>query len=296
MSTTFRPATIGVFADQTIRASKKFSVRGITSHGIFLLMDERTIVFLSAEQDKGPLTINVPALPSILNRVELKSTGYLMQGKIMFDDSDLVLDCEQSQIWTAAARWNSTTLPFELPTSADLIEFLRSILAESDNELASLVMAMLENSLIPRPNYQQETLEHIAMLHLALRERKAQAAAQEARFFAGRGRGLTPSGDDFLLGIVYGLSRLRTTISTDANLMISPMTEAVKHRSTLISANLIECAAASEVDERLGFAFHALLTSPALWAEAITGLHRWGSSSGVDTAAGMVLLISAIRQ
>ena len=73
------------------------------------------------------------------------------------------------------------------------------------------------------------------------------------------------------------------------------ISEKLNQRSTLISANLVECAMVGEVDERLGTAFDALLHPEISPKAAINGILNWGSSSGVDATAGMALLLLAMR-
>ncbi len=73
------------------------------------------------------------------------------------------------------------------------------------------------------------------------------------------------------------------------------ISDKVKQRSTLISANLVECAISGEVDERLGESFYALLHPEIPPAAAIRGILSWGSSSGIDATAGMALLLLAMR-
>jgi hypothetical protein len=106
---------------------------------------------------------------------------------------------------------------------------------------------------------------------------------------------LTPAGDDFLLGICYGLFMAQSRLPKFQQPAGKMLSDKVSQRSTLISANLVECAAAGEVDERLGAAFQAVLYSQEPVGPAIDGILSWGSSSGMDATAGMALLLSAIR-
>jgi hypothetical protein len=129
----------------------------------------------------------------------------------------------------------------------------------------------------------------------ALQRRDLAQLETGAYRLAGRGRGLTPSGDDFLLGIGYGMLMMRARFpefQKSGGILIA---KKVKQRSTLISANLVECAINGEVDERLGAAFNALLHPETPPAAAFSGILSWGSSSGIDATAGMVLLLSAMR-
>ena len=70
---------------------------------------------------------------------------------------------------------------------------------------------------------------------------------------------------------------------------------AAYERTTRLSANLIECAALGESDERLLNVVDCILTGSPPVAECLPELLTWGSSSGVDALAGMAVATLAKR-
>ncbi len=294
-TTVIKSPTIGKIAAQTLQSASRFSIRGITSRGIFTLVDDRTIVFLSREAYKGPLIVNLPWDTAALEPITLASHGSIGGNCFRFDDLDLTIDCSDADIWSALTIYNPTLLPKKLPSDERIVDFLRDMLEKSDNELVAAVLCSFSSADIPCPEVDAELSDQIKKLSTALRDGSVDAVAQSAHYFAGRGRGLTPSGDDFLLGIVYGLFSLHDRLTPNQAALIQLMVEAVSRRSTLISANLIECSADGEVDERIGKAFYALF-DPArpVALQAAKSLATWGSSSGLDAAAGFCLFLKCM--
>lgn len=289
------PTTIGKVAAQILRSASTFAIRGITSRGIFTLIDDRKIVFLSREAYKGPLIVNLPWVELRLDQISLTSHGRIANRCFLFSDLDLVIDCADAEIWSALSIWHPAALSQKLPTDETLIDFLDRLLKKSENELILAVHNLISGSEPPPPNQENEVETEVRKLSAALHTGDFDMVTQGAHFFAGRGRGLTPSGDDFLLGIVYALYSLKDRMPSAQIASIPLIANMVNRRSTLISANLVDCAGAGEVDERIGKAFYALLSPSWPIDQAVEDLATWGSSSGFDTAAGIVLLLNILK-
>ncbi|MHB8114428.1 MAG: oxamate carbamoyltransferase subunit AllH family protein [Bellilinea sp.] len=164
--------------------------------------------------------------------------------------------------------------------------------ASAPNELIAAARQAINPATLPQPDDGDETSKYIHQVYRAVQTSDLTALQSAAHYLAGRGRGLTPSGDDFLLGLVYGLFMLPYRFQVIREPASAMIVATVKKRSTLISANLVECAAAGEVDERLGAAFQALLHPELPPDAAIRGILGWGSSSGMDATAGMAVIIA----
>ena len=65
--------------------------------------------------------------------------------------------------------------------------------------------------------------------------------------------------------------------------------ESAYQRTTTISANLIECAANGEADERLINVIDGLVTGTPSRDDCVEGVIGWGNSSGLDALIGMAL-------
>ena len=90
--------SIGAVAHNNLPASD-FSVIGVSSRGIFLSSTSRWILFLSAEKFRGPLTINLPSHPKILQDIEIGQPGYLDKNILIFHPTGVHLDLSTAQIW-----------------------------------------------------------------------------------------------------------------------------------------------------------------------------------------------------
>jgi hypothetical protein len=120
------------------------------------------------------------------------------------------------------------------------------------------------------------------------RDAEGQLASAAARL-AGLGHGLTPAGDDFLMGAM-----LRAWLAhPEPERLCQPMVEAAAPRTTTLSAALLRAAARGECSA----AWHALLAALAAenspradvaLANAIRDVLAHGQTSGGDTLAGFL--------
>jgi hypothetical protein len=109
----------------------------------------------------------------------------------------------------------------------------------------------------------------------------------------GRGKGLTPSGDDFLIGFLLAAHTLAMpkTKSETLKMLHTQILESAQHKTTTLSAALIQCAAEGLADARLMDCLHWLIQGGTSLAQVKSDLLSYGSSSGVDSFAGMLAAI-----
>ncbi|MBI5348552.1 MAG: DUF2877 domain-containing protein [Chloroflexi bacterium] len=100
----------------------------------------------------------------------------------------------------------------------------------------------------------------------------------------GLGPGLTPSGDDVVIGFLLTLNRYGHYAHNDLFIQES------KRRTTTLSANLIECAAQGLADERLIRLIDCIFTGDKN-DRALDEMLGWGESSGFNVLKGMALAI-----
>ena len=109
----------------------------------------------------------------------------------------------------------------------------------------------------------------------------------------GTGGGLTPSGDDCIVGILVALHALgkRRVAASVASLVARH----APHRTTRLSAAHLEAACAGEAVEPVHRAIEAIATgvSPE---PVLDELERYGHASGFDALAGVLLTAGAIAQ
>jgi hypothetical protein len=131
-------------------------------------------------------------------------------------------------------------------------------------------------------------------LHQAVVERDPARIASELESLLGWGPGLTPSGDDFIVGMLLALGRaqLRSVFSNELLEAAAGMIEArAGDKTTAISASLLACAAAGEGDERLLALVDYVQTGQPGEVAARSAASSWGSTSGWDALAGIAITL-----
>lgn len=113
------------------------------------------------------------------------------------------------------------------------------------------------------------------MLHGIVTDHPAECMAGVTGL-AGRGTGLTPSGDDVLMGVLYAL-----WVWYPNRDWMAPIMETAAPRTTTLSANFIRAAANGEAV----WQWHALAAGQE---DAIAQIHRIGHRSGAEAWAGFV--------
>ena len=109
----------------------------------------------------------------------------------------------------------------------------------------------------------------------------------------GKGEGLTPEGDDVLVGVLAGLRLLGPALGVpgadgmQAAMAPIVLTEA-PFRTTALSAALLRHAVAGEVADPVA-AFLQALTGRGDMAEVTDGLRTMGNTSGIAMACGVLL-------
>lgn len=249
-------ATIGIFANTILTTSAKIFVRGVTSRGIFLATAADWVVFLSTEPFRGPLTINLPAMNG-LDSIHINDTVSFKDNILHFHPTNLIVDLNHADIYS--------TPPITRHLPADTHR---------------LPVWPLANA---HPLYTRT--QQIRNARQELNYELVEAGCQ-ALF--GHGEGLTPEGDDFVLGLLYSLGQIETSSQQAAASLCQNLVQAAKTKTTTLSANLIECAASGQVDERIHAALQAILHKTTNQEEAIAALLRWGNTSGQMVLAGLL--------
>ena len=113
---------------------------------------------------------------------------------------------------------------------------------------------------------------------------EASACVGAVADLVGLGPGLTPSGDDFLVGALAALDALG---QTNIRAVLGRAVVAAADRTSPLSASLLRAAAAGHVSENLHTMVAALVTGDA--GAAMATAARIGHTSGFDALAGAVV-------
>ena len=110
------------------------------------------------------------------------------------------------------------------------------------------------------------------------------AAEEACHGLVGLGHGLTPSGDDVLIGFS---AALRVREHPFATLVASAAADAAPGRTTDVAAMFHAYAARGEYSQRIATVLERLLAGPS--SEDIQTALAWGASSGADCLLGVLL-------
>ncbi len=272
-------------------------VTGITSRGIFLLTDRAGIIFLSYEAYRGPLTVNLPVFtPEVTAALGMGAALALTPGCLATRDGKFKL------LLPAASGWSAPAAPLEQVSPspvrlARLHAFCHLALSRKPQAgFAPVLPALLDwpGAAASPPVWDSllvARVQNVLALPRLLQIRAVPRVVANLVQLLGSGRGLTPSGDDLVLGLLLVANRWGATgLPGEALAQLNAeVAAASRTRTTTLSARLIACAAQGEADERLLAAADYLFSGAGDEGKVLDELLTWGASSGLDALVGMAL-------
>lgn len=272
-------------------ANREGRIFGRTTRGDFLSLNDGSIVFLSFEQYAGPLTANIERDP--VCRPSLQ-TGDLVQ----FDDNGILFpDCGWRLTWPAGPAWSSprselSPQPYRRIT-ATLHRLAADLFAIKPPEGLASNLALW----LTLPNDPPAPPLNIDLELFRQKEFNTNGLLEFFDRFIGRGKGLTPSGDDLIQGFLLAASRWPglLTLDFDFPALSGGLIEEAYRRTTRLSAGLIECATKGQADERLIRAVDGIATGEISQSLSATELACWGNHSGSDALTGMGLYFLTVK-
>ncbi|HVN54158.1 MAG TPA: DUF2877 domain-containing protein [Anaerolineaceae bacterium] len=287
---------IGEYAVKDVISSQAGQVVGITSAGVFVKLENGGLLFLTENPRRGPITVNLaPPWPGDLT-IRMNEPVRSNRGEIHFSETGMAIQTAH------LAGWRPPRLSFDDRTSnADQRSRLdclanRLLAARPGCGLNGLLSCLVAGAPSFESNDLEKNLRSVAVdLQIDLVARDPGRASDHLSPFIGYGSGLTPSGDDFILGILLLLNRWHA-LEWDGQLLDAlngKILEAAHRKTTSLSARLVECATLGAADEFLIQTADYLMASTGTIEVCLEGLLGWGSSSGIDTLTGMALIIMA---
>jgi hypothetical protein len=284
----FHVAGIGSIAWQVWLIDQPARVMGITSRGLFLAIDQR-VLFVSFERWRGPLTITLGRSIEQLRVLDVGASAVFSNHRLTFPATPIVLSASATDVWHAPLPDIS---PCPIDQQYDNVrQIARIITARAlDRGFTPLLAPLLDLPLSgPLSNDQVRVLNILQTLRLAVRAHDVPAMQDSINHLLGRGSGLTPSGDDCVLGLLLVLNRWQA--DSEWSELNRDVISAAYQKTTTISANLIECATQGEADERLLNVVDGIVTGKPAIAECVECVLSWGSSSGIDTLVGLAIAL-----
>ena len=255
------------------------------------LVDEdwRVISLVAPEIGRGPFSLVVALRNGLFTDfIHADSPVFTHPHELRLQVGALAVDTGAAELWNPRPFWEAI-LPSAVQTYLPLLE--SKLAAFSPDSLAHVNGRSDPTA--------QKVKTAIYTLQHGLENGDLAACEEGAQNLAGLGVGLTPAGDDFLLGTIYGLwlnSFQRGDAKTQR--MIEAIAETAAARTTTLSAAWLRAAARGEAGEPWHELLAALrdsgetaLTEPVEVAvsQAIDRILATGHTSGADALAGFVL-------
>ena len=261
---------LGARASHIIAQDQNTWISGVTSRGSFVSTLSGVVLFLSGETYRGPLTLNLKGNDGIFSQIHPGDAILIRDRNLYWSKTGILISTDEAKEWKPSDLSNTVLSPIER--------------TKKINKLCRLAPFKLES-------FSPEELEGVRLALLVGSETNLIDALIP---FLGRGTGLTPSGDDLIVGFLLSLNRWGRIFHPHlkmegVNLSIN---QEARQRTTTLSASLIECAAQAQADERLILALDSLVTGKPDLTTCVSCLRNYGSSSGVDTLLGMVLAMN----
>lgn len=245
-------SAIGYIALDLLSKNHTFTVHSIFNKGFNIINNDQQIIFIGTDENgKFPFGILVTqqVKEQLLNKIAQNEQVIYRNKQLQFQDVQLMI--------------NDNVMPYEktFETNTDLLK----------DALNTIDFSEYESSYFPK----KKLKEFIYLLG------NNEASIEEiSQYFIGRGQGLTPTGDDIIVGILF-VHFIRPFIREKHIQTLSLMFN--QKLTTTISENFIQLAAQGVFSSRIT----DLLKPDTTYIAAIKALISVGSSSGKDTAYGI---------
>jgi len=246
------------------------AVHSVFARACNVACDIGLVTLADADVGAGPTTIALRRAPPDLRA--LFTVGEVVRARDgVLRSARVVLMTGRAYVWQP---------PVQRPLLPRAAVAPRLVHAATRLERRRLGSAALERGGLP-----------LATLARALRGGEIDNALPCVRRLVGLGEGLTPAGDDFLVGWLAGLSRLAASPERSAFLDgIAAAVDAEARRTTPLAAHALRLAARGHFGEKLCRLCDALFCEPRddRFDAALDAALACGATSGADTATGLL--------
>ncbi len=257
-------------------------VLGVTSKGLFLQNQSQQVCFVSQDVFNGPITINLHDKVNFKALTEVGDLCVILKDRIVFTDFQFVIHQRSSIFSPPPIQFNMEDISPAIERSVD---FVTTLIGEYEDGVFS---PFLRKIVADYPQVEKEEL-----LALIPNMGDGFKRFEWLTGLLGYGRGLTPSGDDFICGFLLAKHYLNpflpVTVEYDA--YVDELKTLAAQKTTALSATLIACASLGKADERIMHTLDWIASGNGELLKIKEELLSYGSSSGIDTFAGMLVAL-----
>ncbi len=307
MNPTVKPLSIEIFqlgsvAHQCFASDMHGKVFAVFSRAVYLLTDSNELIWIvkdDAPMHRRSIQIRAP-LP-----VFQVGMSFHMEGQLLKFDPDYLLDASRSALWnmsdfhqahmldvTEVFPWTeSFFLHLDLSQAKGFGNFIPLILSLASNPGTGIGFESTDPILL----YAQPRIMRLVRACLS---QNMNEAAKHAVPLIGLGSGLTPSGDDFVGGLMFALHVLENVYSDARFILPGFSVETLAPRTNLISYTLLQDFAHGHAIEPLHQIAYRLLSGESFESiyPFIFQLIDVGNSTGWDLLAGLLMGFLSLHQ
>jgi uncharacterized protein DUF2877 len=270
----------GVVARDACRRGGHGEVAAVFERSWYLRLGEDFICIGEPAIGNGPATLIVATR---FAELKLRQGQRAIVSNERIAISDLLLDVGRCETWRPPP-WPNLPSPAVLRATCALLAARAANQSPTDS-LAHALFAIADTAFarLARPRVAAFAAS-TSILRRARPLRGLSAPYGSVSDLVGLGPGLTPAGDDFLIGALAVLGALR---QTNMHAALAQAIVVAANRTSPLSASLLRAAAAGHVGENLHTMVAALVTGDA--DAALNAAAGIGHTSGFDALAGAVM-------
>ena len=286
--------SVGKRAAEIIPVIKNLAIIGITSQGVFLLAGD-DVFFISFGSNRGPLTITLGLVIEEFQELHIGSDVIFQSDELFFPNIKTGILWNANKIWTPPPAATFIAPPEQRRTT--LQELAAGVLQNKEGEqgftpfLGILINGRGAEQL---SSELQSIWHHIPVIQKSLAKKDVSEIVSSLLPIMGLGRGLTPSGDDLIAGILLTLNRYPAQVFPDLSRkeLNLALIQNARQKTTRLSTNIIEQAATGVADERLLKALDNIMIGSNAIDASIQEICHLGHSSGADTLVGITIALT----
>jgi len=297
---TIHAVCVGEMAAARLQSSSRWTVLSSHPRCFYCTDESQKIICIGSETiGRGPLNLLLPAHPSWhLERLNTGESFDVDDGEVIFAEGRYRISLDHADLWRGSLRaigqgrqslredlaWLSTIADRHAPHESlgPVIPSLLHGLNDLEKSGKSVLTLLLHNRIFKTATDLRRSIPTSGQYDEA-------CLFDRCRHLIGLGHGLTPSGDDFLAGMIMGLSKMGNRHKAVALALAGRLSVEASQKTTRMSLAFFQALAQGQISEShhkfLNGLGDGLSGEKKHLLEAVT-IH--GATSGWDTVAGII--------